>query len=67
MSLRLETKMAALESRADAQDAEIKELRRLLEALSEPELNVIVPAFPKILRKMGYKPPDDGSPEAHHA
>jgi hypothetical protein len=61
MSLKMEARVLDLEAGFKAQAFEIKELRALIQSFVEPELHVVVPPFPAILKRMGYMNPNDGS------
>jgi len=66
MSLQMEARVLWLETATKAQAAEIKALRKQLHDFLEPELHVVLPPFPAILKKMGYMNPNDGSPSTRH-
>lgn len=60
-------RIADLEGLVAQLSLDISEIQAQIRGFTEPPPDIEIPPFPRVLRRMGYKPPDGGSIEKANA
>ncbi len=67
MSIAMQNQIRELEGVIARAVRRIDQLEETVRGFTDPPVNIRIPPFPQILRRMGYTPPDDGSCETPNA